>query len=70
MDRAYTDAKVFGWSKKPIVEILIPSTVDASLAPKGQHVASLFCQQFAPQLGEGRSWQEERLAADCIIDSQ
>ena len=56
--------------KKPIVEILIPSTVDASLAPKGQHVASLFCQQFAPKLGEGRSWQEERLkAADCIIDT-
>lgn len=70
MDRAYTDAKVFGWSKKPIVEILIPSTVDDSLAPRGQHVASLFCQQFAPQLGEGRSWQEERLkAADCIIDT-
>jgi phytoene dehydrogenase-like protein len=28
--------------------MLIPSTVDDSLAPPGQHVASLFCQQFAP----------------------
>src|SRR6478609_3224516 len=50
MDRAFLDAKQYGWSKKPIVEMLIPSTVDDSLAPPGQHVASLFCQQFAPEL--------------------
>src|SRR5262249_51868140 len=43
MDRAYTDAKQTGMSKAPIVEMLIPSTVDDSLAPPGQHVASLFC---------------------------
>jgi phytoene dehydrogenase-like protein len=30
--------------------MLIPSTIDDSLAPPGQHVASLFCQQFAPTL--------------------
>ncbi len=44
---AYRDAKATGISKRPIVEILIPSTLDDSLAPPGQHVASLFCQQFA-----------------------
>ena len=48
MDRAFADARQFGWSKAPIVEMLIPSTVDDSLAPPGAHVASLFCQQFAP----------------------
>nr|WP_282450243.1 NAD(P)/FAD-dependent oxidoreductase [Microbulbifer sp. CAU 1566] len=70
LEQAYLDAKQFGWSKKPIVEILIPSTVDNSLAPEGQHVASLFCQQFAPQLPDGRSWDEEReQAADTIIDT-
>ena len=70
MDQSFTDARQFGWSKKPIVEILIPSTVDDSLAPAGQHVASLFCQQFAPQLPEGRSWDDEReAAADLIIDT-
>ena len=47
MDRAYTTARETGWSKEPIVEMLIPSTLDDSLAPKGQHVASLFCQQVA-----------------------
>ncbi len=68
MDRAFTDARAFGWSKAPIVEMLIPSTVDDSLAPPGQHVASLFCQQFAPVLPDGRSWDEEReAAADHVI---
>ncbi|MCC6917915.1 MAG: NAD(P)/FAD-dependent oxidoreductase [Alphaproteobacteria bacterium] len=70
MDRAYADARRYGWSKRPIVEMLIPSTVDDSLAPKGQHVASLFCQQFAPVLPDGRSWDDEReAAADHIIDT-
>ncbi len=70
MDRAFTDARQFGMSRKPIVEILIPSTVDDSLAPPGQHVASLFCQQFAPQLPDGGSWDDAReAAADRIIDT-
>ena len=70
MDRAFLDAKQYGWSKKPIVEMLIPSTVDDSLAPPGQHVASLFCQQFAPELPDGRDWDaEEGKAADTIIDT-
>lgn len=70
MDKAFLDAKALGWSKNPIVEMLIPSTVDDSLAPEGQHVASLFCQQFAPELPDGRSWDdEEDAAADTIIDT-
>lgn len=70
MDKAFLDAKEHGWSKRPIVEMLIPSTVDDSLAPPGQHVASLFCQQFAPDLPDGRDWDaEEDKAADAIIDT-
>jgi phytoene dehydrogenase-like protein len=70
MDAAFDDAKKFGWSKKPIVEIKLPSTVDDSLAPKGAHVASLFCQQFAPELPDGRSWDDVReQVADHIIDT-
>ena len=48
MDRAWHDAVAHGYSREPVVEMLIPSVVDDSLAPSGQHVASLFCQQFAP----------------------
>jgi len=70
MDRAFSDARQFGWSKAPIVEMLIPSTVDDSLAPPGAHVASLFCQQFAPVLPDGRSWDDEReAAADLIVET-
>lgn len=58
MDRAYLDAKRCGFAQKPIVEMLIPSTVDDSLAPPGQHVCSLFCQQFEPFLPDGQSWDE------------
>jgi phytoene dehydrogenase-like protein len=67
MDQAYTDARAHGWSAKPIVEMLIPSTVDTTLAPPGQHVASLFCQQVAPTLA-GRNWAEAREeVADLMI---
>ena len=70
MDKAFTDAKQYGWSKNPIVEMLIPSTVDSTLAPEGKHVASLFCQQFAPKLPDNKSWHDEKLkAADTIIDT-
>jgi phytoene dehydrogenase-like protein len=70
MDRAFTDARRFGWSKSPIVEMLIPSTVDDSLAPPGAHVGSLFCQQFAPMLPDGRNWDDEReAAADLIVET-
>ena len=70
MDQAYTDAKQFGWSRNPIVEMLIPSTVDSTLAPEGKHVASLFCQQFAPKLPENKSWNDEKEnAANTIINT-
>jgi phytoene dehydrogenase-like protein len=48
MDRAWHDAVAHGHSRRPIVEMLIPSVVDSTLAPPGRHVASLFCQQFDP----------------------
>ena len=49
MDRAYLDARAEGIARAPIVEMVIPSTLDDSLSPKGAHVASLFCQHFAPE---------------------
>jgi phytoene dehydrogenase-like protein len=68
MDRAYLDARACGWSKEPIVEMLIPSTLDDSLAPPGQHVASLFCQHVAPTLPNGAPWDAHREeVADLMI---
>jgi phytoene dehydrogenase-like protein len=69
MDRAYDTARRDGWSEAPIVEMLIPSTLDDSLAPAGAHVASLFCQHFRYGLPGGRRWDDEReRAADAVID--
>jgi phytoene dehydrogenase-like protein len=68
MDRAYLDARAQGWSREPIVEMLIPSTLDDTLAPAGKHVASLFCQHVAPELPDGRSWDDHRNeVADLMI---
>ncbi|MGE3830705.1 MAG: phytoene desaturase family protein [Parvibaculaceae bacterium] len=70
MDRAYRDAKELGWSRQPVIELLIPSTFDSSLAPPGAHVASLFCQHVAPELPDGRSWDDAREdVADLMIET-
>jgi phytoene dehydrogenase-like protein len=70
MERAYFDARTTGFSREPIVEMLIPSTVDPGLAPPGLHVASLFCQHFNPALPGGRSWDDEReTAADTVVET-
>jgi phytoene dehydrogenase-like protein len=68
MDRAYSDARAHGWSREPVIEVLIPSTLDDSLAPEGQHVASLFCQHVAPVLPDGTSWDTRREeVADLMV---
>jgi phytoene dehydrogenase-like protein len=72
MDQAYMDARQFGWSREPVVEMLIPSTLDDTLAPSGKHVASLFVQYVAPRLPEGRTWAndaEKEAFADVVIDA-
>src|ERR1700719_2497540 len=70
MERAFVDARLSGWSSSPIIEMLIPSTLDDSLSPPGHHVASLFCQHVAPKLPDGRSWDEAREpVADLMIDT-
>jgi phytoene dehydrogenase-like protein len=68
MDKAYRDARERGWSREPVIEMLIPSSIDDTLAPPGAHVASLFCQHVAPELPDGRSWDDAREeAADVMI---
>jgi phytoene dehydrogenase-like protein len=70
MDRAWQDSVERGWSRRPVVEMLIPSLLDPSLAPPGCHVASLFAQHFAPHLPDGRSWHDARdAAAAAILDT-
>ncbi|MGH8851782.1 MAG: phytoene desaturase family protein [Casimicrobiaceae bacterium] len=68
MERAYFDARQHGWSREPIVEMMIPSLIDPTLAPPGKHVASLFCQHANPLLPEGASWDAvKEEVADLMI---
>jgi len=70
MDRAFCDARLHGWAREPIIEMLIPSTLDDTLAPRGAHVASLFCQHVAPELPDGSSWTAHRdTVADLMIET-
>ncbi|HLT45075.1 MAG TPA: NAD(P)/FAD-dependent oxidoreductase [Luteimonas sp.] len=76
-EQAYFDARSRahnpGWARQPIVELVISSTlddtlVDSRLAPPGQHVASLFCQQVNPEVDGG--WDAHRdTVAQLMIDT-
>lgn len=65
MDRAFLDARQQGMARAPIVEMVISSVLDPSLAPRGAHVASLFCQHFSPD-ADWASRKEEAVGA--ILD--
>jgi phytoene dehydrogenase-like protein len=68
MDRAYLTARAGPWSAEPVIEMLVPSTLDDSLAPAGAHVASLFCQHFPYEVEGGWPARREQ-AADLILAS-
>jgi phytoene dehydrogenase-like protein len=59
LERAYDDAKYGRASKEPYVDATVPSLVDPSLAPSGQHVMSVSAQ-FAPYKLRSGSWDQER----------
>ena len=68
LQAAYDDARRDGYAQRPAIELWISSSLDDTLAPPGQHVASLFCQHVAPRLPDGRDWDDEKnAAADCAI---
>lgn len=63
METAYLDSRLGNWSRNPVIEMLIPSLVDDTLAPPDKHVASLFCQHFP----RNRDWEILREdAADTV----
>lgn len=74
-ERAYFDAKSRehnpGWARAPVVELVISSTLDDSLAPPGRHVASLFCQHVNPVIDDARGgWDAHRdIVAQLMIDT-
>jgi len=69
MERAYDDAKYGRYSRRPYIDIVIPSLTDPSIAPPGKHVMSCFVQYAPYNLKEG-SWDEKREEfGDTVIDT-
>jgi phytoene dehydrogenase-like protein len=69
MERAYDDAKYGRFSRKPYIDIVIPSLTDPSIAPPGKHVMSCFVQ-YAPYHLKDGTWDEQREAlGDAVIDT-
>jgi phytoene dehydrogenase-like protein len=70
MEQAYDDAKYGHWSRRPYIDMIIPTLVDPQMAPPGKHVISCFVQyapyRLDPALG---TWDDHREAfGDAVID--
>ncbi|MFK0276447.1 phytoene desaturase family protein [Ensifer sp. NPDC090286] len=57
MERAYDDWKAGRWSADPFVDMMIPTTLDPTMAPPGKHFVSCFVQYCPPKV-EGRDWTD------------
>ena len=68
IERAYDEAKYGRPSSEPILEITMPSSVDATVVPEGKHLISMFVQYAPYELADGRHWDDvkESFADTCI----
>ncbi|HEY9348701.1 MAG TPA: NAD(P)/FAD-dependent oxidoreductase, partial [Inquilinus sp.] len=57
MERGYDDWKAGRWSADPFLDMMIPTTLDPTMAPPGQHFMSCFVQYCPPKV-EGRDWTD------------
>jgi len=71
IERAYDDAKSGRFSRRPYIDMVIPTLVDPSMAPPGKHVMSCFVQYAPYHLAEGDEWDDARRAAfgETVIDT-
>ena len=68
MEQAYDDAKAGHFSRRPYVDVVIPTLLDPDMAPPGKHVMSCFVQYAPYHLAEG-TWDEQREAfGDAVVD--
>jgi phytoene dehydrogenase-like protein len=69
MERAYDDAKYGHYSRRPYIDMVIPSLTDPSVAPPGKHVLSCFVQYAPYKLAEG-TWDDQKEAfGDNVINT-
>jgi phytoene dehydrogenase-like protein len=70
MERAYDDAKYGNFSRRPYIDMVIPSLTDPSVAPPGKHVMSCFVQYAPYKLRPGLNWDDQKEAfGDTVINT-
>ena len=70
LERAYDDASYGGFSKRPYMDIIVPSTMDPSMAPPGKHIMSIFVQYASYNMPEHGNRDEQRDAfGNAVIDT-
>jgi phytoene dehydrogenase-like protein len=69
LERAYDDAKYGEFSQRPYLDIIIPSTIDPSLAPPGKHVMSIFVQYVPYKLNGGWNEQKREAFGDAVVNT-
>jgi phytoene dehydrogenase-like protein len=70
LERAYDDAKYGGFSKRPLLGCIIPSTVDPSMAPPGKHVMSIFVQYASYEMPDyGDRDQQREAFGNAVINT-
>jgi phytoene dehydrogenase-like protein len=70
MERAYDDAKYGNYSRRPYIDMVIPTLTDPSVAPPGKHVMSCFVQYAPYKLRPGLNWDDQREAfGNNVIDT-
>jgi len=70
MERAYDDAKYGNFSRRPYIDMVIPSLTDPSVAPPGKHVMSCFVQYAPYKLRPGLNWDDQKEAfGDNVINT-
>ncbi len=71
LEKAYDEARAGRFSSRPYLNVVVPSVVDPSVAPPGQHVISCFVQYAPYHLATGpESWPEHREAfGDAVVDT-
>jgi phytoene dehydrogenase-like protein len=69
LERAYDDAKYGEFSRRPYMDMLIPSTIDPTLAPPGKHVMTIFVQYAPYNLNGGWNEQQREAFGDAVVNT-
>jgi len=70
MEKAYDDAKYGNFSRRPYIDMVIPTLTDTSLAPPGKHILSCFVQYAPYKLRPGLNWDDQKEAfGDTVVNT-